>query len=88
MSGTRREEICPELVGKLAAMCAAENARQRKWIYKFEFYIRWVLVARRPWAGDNLDYIYIIKADTGAGREELEAAIETLKKKIEEDEKA
>ena len=49
-------EIDAELVGKLAAMCAAENGRQKKWIYKFSFYIKWVHISRRPWAGADVGY--------------------------------
>lgn len=80
------DEIDAELVGKLAAMCAAENGRQRKWIYKFTFCIRWVNISRRAWAGDDLDYEDVIAKDTRATTEDLTAAIETLRRVIKEQE--
>ena len=74
------KEIDTARVGQLAAMCAAENARQRKWLYKFTFYIRWVHISRRPWAGDDLTYLDVIPKDTLATAEGLDRAIGTLKK--------
>ena len=78
-------EIAPELVGELARMCAEENARPRKWIYRFQFFIRWVNISRRPWAGENIDYEDVIRKDTPATVEDLTAAIETMRRLIEED---
>lgn len=78
-------EIAPELVGELAKICAEENARQRNWIYKFVFSIRWVYVSRRPWSGSVLDYEDIIRKDTPATVEGITAAIETMRRLIEED---
>lgn len=77
-------KIAPELVGELARMCAEENARQKKWIYRFEFFLRWVHISRRPWAGENLEYKSVIK-DTRATAKDLTKAIETLRRLIEED---
>ena len=78
-------EIDAALVGKLAAMCAAENGMQRKWIYKFTFCIRWVNVSRRAWAGDDLGYKDVIAKDTRATTESLTVAIETLRRVIEKE---
>ena len=76
-------EIDAARVGQLAAMCAAENARQRRWLYKFSFYIRWVHISRRPWSGDDLTYQDVIPKDTRATAEDLARAIETLRRVIE-----
>lgn len=78
------KEIDAVRVGQLAAMCAAENGRQRKWIYKFSFFIRWVNISRRPWAGDDLTYRDVIPKDTPATAENLARAIETLRRAFEE----
>ena len=78
-------DIAPELVGELARMCAEENARQKKWIYRFQFYIRWVHITRRPWASDDVDYKDVIKQDTPATAAALTAAIETMRRMIEGD---
>ncbi len=77
------KEIDAARVGQLAAMCAAENARQRRWLYKFSFYIRWVHISRRPWSGDDLTYQDVIPKDTRATAEDLARAIETLRRVIE-----
>ena len=77
------QEIDAARVGQLAAMCAAENARQRRWLYKFSFYIRWVHISRRPWSGDDLTYQDVIPKDTRATAEDLARAIETLRRVIE-----
>ena len=76
-------EIAPDLVGELARVCAEENARQKNWIYRFQFYIRWVHITRRPWAGDNLDYEDVIERDTPATVEGLTGAIEIMHRMIE-----
>lgn len=77
------KEIDAARVGQLAAMCAEENARQRRWLYKFSFYIRWVHISRRPWSGDDLTYQDVIPKDTRATAEDLARAIETLRRVIE-----
>ena len=79
------KEIDAARVGQLAAMCAAENARQRNWLYKFSFMVRWVNISRRPWAGADLEYQDVIPKDTRATAEDLAQAIETLKKCFAED---
>lgn len=78
-------EIDAELVGKLAAICAAENGRQKKWIYKFSFYIKWVHISRRPWAGADVGYRDIVQKDTRADRPALLAAVEALERCIAEE---
>lgn len=80
-------EIDAARVGQLAAMCAEENARQRKWIYKFTFCVRWVNISRRPWSGDDLTYQDVIPKDTRTTAEEMARAIETLKKCFAEEER-
>ena len=77
------KEIDAARVGQLAAMCAAENARQRRWLYKFSFYIRWVHISRRPWSGDDLTYTDVIPKDTRATAEEMARAIDMLRRVIE-----
>ena len=83
MSEPMEKEIDAARVGQLAAMCAAENARQRRWLYKFSFYIRWVHISRRPWSGDDLTYTDVIPKDTRATAEEMARAIDMLRRVIE-----
>ncbi len=80
-------EIDAGLVAVLAGMVAMENERQRKekrWIYTFKFYDRWVLVSRRPWVLGNQEPEYVVKIDTRTTREALSDAIVALSRAIKE----
>ena len=71
----------------LAGMVAMENERQRKekrWIYTFKFYDRWVFVSRRPWVLGDPDPEYVVNIDTQATREALSDAIAAFGKAIKE----